>query len=162
MIKHKIYDFIKKYVFSRYSIHQTYFIMGTIVRKGYTRKAHRRKAYTRKNGTRVKAAKVKKSRVPAGRIKDRGAPGKGPAVLPDLKKGDLGRYGYKVKDSKQNRERAIRKMVKKTRKDKALKNLRTLVVLRTYNKRSKHFGKINQDVKYAQKLYKERSAKSRR
>lgn len=123
----------------------------TIVRKSYVRKAHKRKAYTRKDGTRIKAAHVKKTHVPSSRIRDRGASGKGPAVLPKLEKGEF--PDYHVKDPKEKRERAIRKMINKPSKKKALKNLRALVVLRTYNKRNKYFKKLNRDVKYAQKLY---------
>lgn len=63
--------------------------MLTIRRKAYTRKAHTRKAYTRKDGTRVRAAVVKASYVGASTFerRDVGAPGRGPRVLPKLRKG---------------------------------------------------------------------------
>ncbi len=81
-------------------------------------------------------------------------------VLPKLKKGDLDRYKYHVKDNKETRERSIRKMIEKSRRDKALKNLRHLVVLRTYNKRGPYYKKLNSDVKYAQRLYHIRTRKN--
>lgn len=136
--------------------------MGYIIRKGYVRRAYRRKSYTRSDGTRVKASVVKRTHVKRHRVPDKGMPGKTPArkrVLPKLKKGELERYKYHVKDAKEQRERSIRKMIEKARRDKALKNLRHLVVLRSYNKRSPYYKKLNSDVKYAQQLYHKRIGK---
>lgn len=59
-----------------------------------------RKAYVKKNGTRV-----------AGKcIKDQGKPGKGKRLF-TLRKGTLGRYGYKTKFSTGARHEALRKAV---------------------------------------------------
>lgn len=51
------------------------------------RKAYRRKAYRRKSGVMVKRTKVPRTKF---LIKDRGKPGRGPKILPKLKKGGLG------------------------------------------------------------------------
>ena len=59
---------------------------GYILRKGYNRKG-----YTRKDGTRVKATYV-----PESCIVDRGNPGKGPKLIPKLKKGELSEFGYSL------------------------------------------------------------------
>jgi len=59
-----------------------------------------RKAYVKKNGTKV-----------AGKcIKDQGKPGKGKRLF-TLRKGTLGRYGYKTKISTSARHKALRKAV---------------------------------------------------
>jgi hypothetical protein len=69
-------------------------------------------------------------------------------VLPKLKKGTL--KGYSLKSKASTRRRVIARMMKHKG---GLKTLRHLVVLRSYNKRSKYYKKLNADVKYAQKIY---------
>lgn len=62
-----------------------------IDRKAYTRKRHRRESFRRK-GKRIPATSVKRTKVPRTifTIKDRGRPGRGPKILPRLRKGGLG------------------------------------------------------------------------
>lgn len=71
-------------------------------------------------------------------------------VLPKLKKGALKGYHYRVKATQTSRKRAISKMMKHKG---ALKTLRHLVLLRTYNKNSPLYKRLDKDVKYAQKIY---------
>lgn len=85
----------------------------TIIRKGYTRKAYTRKAYTRSDGTKVKAAKVKSTRVPPAKIRDVGAPGKGPKLIDMKDTRDLKRFGYTFSKSAESRRRAASKSVNK-------------------------------------------------
>ncbi len=89
--------------------------MGKLIvhRKAYNRKPYTRKAYVRKSymkdvkpgrgvkmkriaSTRVKRTKVPKTHVPAStyKVKDRGAPGRGPKVIPKLKENTLGGKGF--------------------------------------------------------------------
>lgn len=51
------------------------------------RRPHLRRAFVRKDGVRVRATRVKGS---VFKIKDRGSPGRGPKVIPPLRKGTLG------------------------------------------------------------------------
>jgi len=122
---------------------------GKIRRKGY-----HRKAYTRADGVRVKAAYVGPTWV-----KDMGAKGKTPKsrrVLPHLKKGAMEKYGYKVKANERSRRVAIGKAMK----DKGgLSTIRHLVVLRTYNKNSPYYSRLNKDVEYAQEKYKKQRSR---
>jgi hypothetical protein len=75
--------------------------------KGYIlRKAYSRKSYTNKSGVRVVGSKV-----PATCIKDRGLPGKGKKLFV-LRKGTLGKHGYKTSFSANVRRAALRKAVK--------------------------------------------------
>lgn len=74
---------------------------GQILRKAYTRKT-----YTKKSGVKVVGAKV-----PATCIKDQGAPGKGKRLFV-LRKGTLGKYGYKTSYSTEARHTALAKAVK--------------------------------------------------
>ena len=116
---------------------------GTIVRKAYTRKA-----YTRSDGTHVKA-----THVAATRIKDRGAPGKGPKVIPaeSLKKNKLSAFGYSVSKSSDERKSAIRKAA---REYGTLSTFRKLNALHTLNKRTNPtaYARLTKDVDYARKL----------
>ena len=111
-----------------------------ITRKGYTRKSYIR------NGKLVKSVYVKR-----GKIRSRTGLPKVPKrrrVLPKLKKGTL--KGYSLKLSTNTRRKVIARMMKRKG---GLVTLRHLVVLRTYNKHSKNYKKLDADVKYAQKLY---------
>ncbi len=124
-----------------------------ITRSGYKRKAYVRKSYIRKDGTRVKRSLVKATKVPRTKVKSLYGGPKVPKrrrVLPKLKRGALKGYKYHVKDNQTKRRRAIARMMKHKG---GLKTLRHLVVLRSYNKRSKYYPRLNKDVKYAQKLY---------
>jgi len=122
---------------------------GTIVRKGYTRKA-----YTRSDGTRVKA-----THVPPARIKDRGAPGKGPKVIPSesLAKNKLGVFGYAMSKPFTERKSAIRKA---STEYGTLSTFRKLNALRTLNKRvnPKVYARLEKDVEYARLLNERKKA----
>jgi len=124
-----------------------------ITRSGYKRKAYVRKSYVRKDGTRVKRSRVKAAKVTRGKVLSRTGRPKVPKrkrVLPKLKKGTLKGYHYRVKAKTLARKRAISKMMKHKG---ALKTLRHLVVLRSYNKHSPLYKRLDKDVKYAQKMY---------
>lgn len=125
-----------------------------ITRTGYNRKAYHRKAYVRSDGVRVKASNVPAVHIKRAKIRSRYGGPKTPMrkrVLPKLKKGALKGYNYRVKAHADQRRASIKRMMLHKG---ALKTLRHLVVLRTYNKRSKLYKRLDQDVKFAQKLYK--------
>jgi hypothetical protein len=125
-----------------------------ITRAAYNRKAYHRKGYVRKSGIRVKSSNVRAAHVKRGRIHSRYGRPKTPMrkrVLPKLIKGDLKGYNYRVKAPTSQRRVSIKRMMEHKG---ALKTLRTLVVLRSYNKRSKLYKRLDADVKFAQKLYK--------
>jgi len=135
---------------------------GMIKRSSYVRKAHKRKAYTRKDGTKVKATHVSSSRVPSSWIKDRGAPGKGPKVIPvsSLKKAKLSKYGYSTRKSAEDRQSAIRKA---SREYGTLPTLRKLNALRTLQKSNPTvYAKLNSDVHYAQRLHNHQKARAKK
>ena len=124
-----------------------------ITRSGYNRKAYHRKAYVRADGVRVKASNVPATHVKRAKIRSRYGRPKNPLrkrVLPKLKKGELAAYNYHVKAPASQRRKSIKNMMKHKG---ALKTLRHLVVLRSYNKRSNLYKRLDKDVKYAQKLY---------
>lgn len=58
-----------------------------------------RKGYTRQNGTRVHPTTFN--------IVNRGAPGRGPKLIPPLKRGALSTFGYSIKKSNASRRTAI-------------------------------------------------------
>lgn len=124
-----------------------------ITKSGYTRKAYHRKSYIRKDGVHVKSSNIPVTKIKRTKIRSRYGRPKNQMrarVLPKLKKGALAKYNYRVKASSKTRRTSIKNMM--THKN-PLKILRHLVVLRTYNKRSKLYKRLDQDVKYAQKLY---------
>lgn len=75
---------------------------GKIKRSGYSRKA-----YTRSDGKLVRA-----TRVPPTCIQDRGLPGKGPKIIPKLRKGTLSPYHVDL--TIKARHDALRKVVKRS------------------------------------------------
>lgn len=91
---------------------------GKILRKAYTRKA-----YTKKSGTRVP-----QSRVPGSCIKDLGKKGKGKKLF-TLRKGTLGRYGYKTSYNTMDRHVALRKAVEKESYSTVVKKLNAVAIL---------------------------------
>lgn len=102
-----------------------------------------RKGYTTKKGTKVLSTCVKDMR----------PPGKTPLnkkVLPKLKEGYLGKYGYSLSNSSTKREESLLKAMKK---EGELEVLRHVVVLRTYMKNEPlKFNKLDKDVKFIQKI----------
>lgn len=94
---------------------------GKILRKSYVRKS-----YVRADGTRVSQAHVR-----AECIEDRGLPGKGPQLIPKLKKGLLEKYGYHdvMHMSEKARHAALRKAAKAYGKNNLISKLNAVVVL---------------------------------
>lgn len=88
---------------------------GEILRTAFTRKG-----FTRKT-TDGKKIRVGSSRVKETCVKDKGKPGKGPQLIPPLKRGLLSQYGYTMNASEDERRGAL---------DEAAKNLDTLEILR--------------------------------
>lgn len=77
-----------------------------------------RKAYTKKSGIRVAA----------GCIKDLGKPGKGKRLF-RLRKGTLGKYGYKTKFNTIDRHEALRKAVVGESYSTVVKKLNAVAIL---------------------------------
>ena len=102
-----------------------------------------RKGYTTKKGTKVSSTCTK----------NMGASGKTPErkkVLPKLKEGYLGKYGYSLSNNYKKREASLQKAMKN---EGDLEVLRHLVVLRTYMKNEPlKFSKLDKDVKYIQNI----------
>ena len=103
----------------------------------------KRKEYTTKRGTKVESTC----------IKNVGAPGKTPEskkVLPKLKEGYLGKYGYRLANNDTKRKASLHEAMKN---EGDLEVLRRVVVLRTYMKNEPlKFKKLDKDVKYIQKI----------
>lgn len=111
-----------------------------------------KKEYTTKKGTYVKSKC----------IKDRGKPGKGPKILPLLdKKISLSKFGYKVNNTKIERQKSLVKAVddykkrkKLSKRDAAVKILKRVVLIRTYNKSNDKIQDImTNDIKFIQNKY---------
>ena len=123
---------------------------GFIVRNGYLRKG-----YTRKNGT-----KIKKTHIKAKCIKSRGGPGKtslrfkNGKGIPPLKRGELGKHGYKkIKTlGVRKRHKALSLAIKEYGSKKIFGKLGAL---RTYQKRtSPEISKLFTDnMKWVRKKY---------
>lgn len=107
---------------------------GQILRKGYSAK---RKSTGRKY------------RVSAKCVKDRGNPGKGPKVIPPLKKGALEKFGYHTAESAEKRHQALVKSVKKVGYAETIRRLNAVRVLNrnTNPSLSRLFGS---DMKWVQ------------
>ena len=100
--------------------------------------------------------------VPSKCIKDRGQPGKGPNILPPIDNEiTFSKFGYATDKSANNRHMSLASAVNYYVKNKnlekrkaALKVLRRMVLIRTYNKSNKKLHKImTNDVKYLQQKY---------
>jgi hypothetical protein len=91
------------------------------------RKPYHRKGYTRKDGTYVKP-----SHVPAStfKVKDRGLPGRGKAVIKHMKAGALSKYGYSTKKPEAARHLALGKAIKASSSGKVFQRLHAQVILR--------------------------------
>lgn len=118
--------------------------------KKYTRKTKRcpkgkilRKGYT---ATRGKTT----YRVRPTCIKDRGEKGKGPKLLPKLKKGELSKYGYGLKHPRSVRRRALDKSMKEFDKNTLIRKLNVLSI---YNKNTNpsYSRKAREDMNYIRK-----------
>jgi len=127
---------------------------GQIERVGYTRRA-----YTRKDGTRVH-----ETFVPPTCIEDRGSVGKGPKTLPQPDPNfSLRRFGYSIKESPEERERALRRASKEYG---TLPTLRRLNLIANFNKWNPEVeNEMRDDVEYLKNQYtreKERNNSRRR
>lgn len=123
----------------------------TIVRKGYWRQSRSgRRTY-------VKPA----------RITDRGKPGKGPKLLPKLKKGKMEQFGYDLHESAPRRHAAMRRSARRVGYAKTMQRVNALNVLM---KREKEGAKPRADVRWLKahaaelgsKTARRRSRRSRR
>lgn len=111
---------------------------GQIERVGYTYK---------------KKGSKKTTKVTSKCVSDKGKPGKGPKLIkiPDYDVGLLSKYGYSLKDSHENRVKAIKKAIKENSE---LKILRHINALRTLQKSNETiFKKLDKDMKWIQKDY---------
>jgi hypothetical protein len=125
---------------------------GYIVREGYKRKAYVRSSYTRSDGTKVKATKVSAAKVPPTLIKDRGAPGKGPKLIP-LKNDPRHMDGYHFNQSEADRHAAIRKAVNKYGATWAIRHLNAVRNLQ-HRTNPANAAKAVQDMAYIRSLKK--------
>lgn len=87
------------------------------------RRPHLRRAFVRKDGVRVRATRVKGS---VFRIKDRGSLGRGPRVIPPLRKGTLGVSFSSPASVRRKKEIALAKRIGERR---VIAKLRALQVL---------------------------------
>lgn len=116
---------------------------GQIERAGYERKA-----YTKADGTRIKATYVS-----ATCIEDKGNKGKGPKLIPKLKKGELSEYGYHIKERLAGeRRKALKKALKEYDATSVNRKLNALATLNknthpTWSERAKA------DAKWVKKEY---------
>jgi len=111
------------------------------------RASYVRKSYTRKDGTKVKGSKVKSSL-----IIDRGKKGKGRRLFEIKDEGFLRENGYSLKKPIEQRRSSLRKASKEKG---TLPVLRHLNAIRTLQKNNPdNFKKLDQDVKFVQKEYK--------
>lgn len=96
---------------------------------------------------------MKKTRVKSSCIKDRGAPGKGPKLIPPLKKGKLSKYGYSDLKNKTNAERhtALKKAVKATSAEDTMHRVTALMVLN--KSRPALHKKLQNDVDWIHDTY---------
>ena len=86
-------------------------------------------------------------------IKDRGSPGKGPKIIPPLKKGKLSKYGYTDLKDKTNDERhaALKKAVKSAGAEPTLHRVIALMVLN--KSRPALHKKLQNDVDWMHDTY---------
>lgn len=98
-----------------------------------------REGYVRKDGVVV----------PPTLIEDRGLPGKGPKLIPKLRKGTLRRHGYSTKDSQHERHEALRKAVAAEGPTVVIRKLNVVATLNknTNPEMSKHLKKDSDWVK---------------
>ena len=102
-------------------------------------------SYTKKDGTKVN---VKSTCVP-----DKGKPGKGPKliIIPKEDQDLLGKYGYNLHVSHEDRVKILKKALKDLDE---LKVLRYINALRTLHKSNeKYYNKLDKDLKWIQSDY---------
>ncbi len=127
---------------------------GKILRKGSVKKAHTR---TLKSGKKIS---VKQSRMPSTWVTDVGQPGKGPKVLPKLgNEIHLSNYGYSLKDTKQERQKSLKKASKKHGTLKVLKRTNLIANYSQWNEQN--YKKLRQDVEFLKKEYSGEQSRSK-
>ena len=84
--------------------------------------------------------------------RDVGKPGKGKRLF-TLKKGDLTKYGYSLKLSKEKREKSIKKAMNTISKNSMIRKLNALRVLNK-NTNPLYSSRAHSDMKYVQDTYK--------
>jgi hypothetical protein len=103
---------------------------------------------------RISYSCIKKSSKKSVKVNSRCIKDKGPnlIVIPPEDEGILGKYGYTLKDSHENRIKSLKKAF---RENSHLKILRHLNAIRTLQKSNeKNYNKLNKDMKWLQKYYK--------
>ena len=100
-----------------------------------------RKGYTTKRGVRVRPTCVK----------DMGKPGKGKKLF-TLKRGELSKYGYAIKNSQESRRKALKKAMKKFEYATMIRKLNALSIL-FKNTQPKYYNKLRSDMKWIQNNY---------
>ncbi|AYV81943.1 MAG: hypothetical protein Harvfovirus83_4 [Harvfovirus sp.] len=105
----------------------------------------KRKSYNRRsrNGSRV--------HVKGRCVSDRGKRAYSPKLIPPLKRGLLGQFGYNMRQSKEARHRALDKAVKKLGRSEVSKHVRALVTLQRWNPSS--HDPMLQDFNYLRRKY---------
>jgi len=86
---------------------------GMIERKEYARKystAILKKGYTTRKGKRY-PRKATSAYVKAACVKDVGLPGKGKQSIGPLRKGEISKYGYSMRETEEKRHKALRKAI---------------------------------------------------
>ena len=112
---------------------------GSVSRKAFS---YRRKA----SGKRVH---VRSSCVKSKGLRARGKRPK--AILPPLKKGTLGKYGYKTKSSKHERRSSLKKAARSLGKNTVIRKLNAVSVL-TRNTAPKTSKLLRSDMKFVQSM----------
>lgn len=84
-------------------------------------------------------------------IKDLGLKGKGPKVIPPLKKGTITQYGYSSNDSDIKRHNALKKAVKGLNKSTVIHKLNAVAVL-TANTNPQRSEIFKSDMEWVQQL----------
>lgn len=97
-----------------------------------------RRAYTKKSGKRVSASC----------IKDRGVPGKGKRLF-TLRKGTLGKHGYKTSFTREERHTALRKAVKAESYAGVIRKLNAVSILQRRTN-PKVYDILRSDMKWVQ------------
>ena len=123
-----------------------------ITRSGYTRKAYTRKAYTRSDGTKVKATKVPETYVPPTKITDRGAPGKGKKIIDMTDSKHLGKFGFSLHKSAQERHMSEDRAVGTNGYSWTIKRLNAVKILHK-NTNPGYSQKLDSDIKYLHSKY---------
>ena len=119
---------------------------NSICRVGYVRKA-----YVRNDGKMVKAVYV-----PPKCIKDKGKPGKGPKILPEIKKskeGSLTKLGYKLDEKTEKRHTALKRAVKAYGLATVIRKINYIRILNKSNKTK--YNKLGADMRFLQKMKKD-------